>query len=52
MRGVIDQSFLVVEARDLTDVTRDLITSGKWAWPEFIDYDMEYWAVKGVKKDE
>jgi ubiquinone/menaquinone biosynthesis C-methylase UbiE len=51
MRRIIDQSFQVVEVRNLTDVTRNLIMARKWDWPEFIDYDMEYWVIKAVRKE-
>ncbi len=40
----------IEDVRDLTAVVRDLVETGKWPWPEFLEHELGYLVVKVRKK--
>lgn len=57
--GTVERDLLITQAEsmglhhtgstNLTDVVVDLVQSGKWNWREFIDFDLEYYAIRFTK---
>jgi len=48
--GIMELCGLTIEdVRDLTVVVRDLVETGKWSWPEFLEYELGYLVVKARK---
>ncbi len=43
-------SLTIEDVRDLTAVVRDLVETGKWSWPEFLEHELGYSVVKARKK--
>ena len=39
----------VEDVGDLTAVVRDLVETGKWSWPEFLEHDLGYLVVRARK---
>jgi len=48
--GIMKLCGLTIEdVRDLTAIVRDLVETGKWSWPEFLEYELGYLVVKARK---
>jgi len=39
----------IEDVEDLTSIVRDLVKTGKWSWPEFLEHELGYLVVKARK---